>query len=61
VTSTYFAVIYLGVAVSAIGVGALADAVSLQWAVYSFAGVAIVAALATLPLVAGTEIPVAGR
>jgi len=61
VTSTYFAVIYLGVAVSAIGVGALADAVPLQWAVYSFAGVATVAALATLPLVAGTEIPVAGR
>ncbi len=61
VTSTYFAVIYLGVAVSAIGVGALADAVPLQWAVYSFAGVATVAALAALPLVAGTEIPVAGR
>jgi MFS family permease len=60
VTSTYFAVIYLGVALSAIGVGALADAVSLQWAVYIFAAAAAVAALAALPLVASADLPVAG-
>jgi MFS family permease len=57
VTSTYFAVIYLGVAVSAIGVGALADAVSLQWAVYTFAAAAAIAALAALPLVASADQP----
>jgi MFS family permease len=61
VTSTYFAVIYLGVAVSAIGVGALADVVSLQWAVYAFAAAAAIGALATLPLVAGADQPVTGR
>jgi MFS family permease len=61
VTSTYFAVIYLGVAASAVGVGALADAVSLQWAVYTFAAAAAVAALATLPLVASADLPVTRR
>jgi MFS family permease len=50
VASTYFAVTYLGTAVLAIGVGALADAMSLELAVYVFACAAAVAALATVQL-----------
>jgi MFS family permease len=50
VASTYFAVTYVGVALSAIGVGALADAMSLELAVYAFACAMAVAALATLQL-----------
>lgn len=47
VASTYFAVTYLVPAVLAIGVGGLADAVSLELAVYVFSGIAAVASLAT--------------
>ena len=52
VASTYFAVTYLGTALSSIGVGALADAVSLQLSVYAFAGAVAVIALATVHLAA---------
>ena len=48
VASTYFAVTYLVPAVLAIGVGVLADAVSLELAVYVFSGTAAVAAFATI-------------
>jgi len=50
VVSTYFAVTYLVPAVLAIGVGVLADAVSLELAVYVFSGTAAVAAFATTQL-----------
>jgi MFS family permease len=50
VASTYFAVTYLVPAVLGIGVGVLADAVSLEFAVYVFCATAAVAALATLLL-----------
>jgi MFS family permease len=50
VASTYFAVTYLVPAVLGIGVGVLADAVSLELAVYVFSGTAAVTALATIQL-----------
>jgi hypothetical protein len=43
-------VTYIGVALSAIGVGALADAVAFELAIYAFSGAVAVAALATVQL-----------